>query len=259
MANTLGHWKTMKSLIAANWKMNMDIKEAVSFIKDFKERVKDIKDVEMVICPPFTLLNEIKGLIKNTNIKLGGQNMHFEDSGAFTGEVSGLMLKDVGCEYVILGHSERRQIFNETDELINKKIKAALQHKLNPILCIGETLDQRDNNKTIKIIENQLMNCLNNISEDEMKHVVVAYEPIWAIGTGKTATPSQAEDVHKFIRELLTNIYNENIAENTRIIYGGSMKPENAKELLSMPNINGGLVGGASLDAKSFGEICGMS
>jgi triosephosphate isomerase len=249
----------MKSLIAANWKMNMDIKEAVSFIKDFKERVKDIKDVEMVICPPFTLLNEIKGLIKNTNIKLGGQNMHFEDSGAFTGEVSGLMLKDVGCEYVILGHSERRQIFNETDELINKKIKAALQHKLNPILCIGETLDQRDNNKTIKIIENQLMNCLNNISEDEMKHVVVAYEPIWAIGTGKTATPSQAEDVHKFIRELLTNIYNENIAENTRIIYGGSMKPENAKELLSMPNINGGLVGGASLDAKSFGEICGMS
>lgn len=243
----------MKPLIAANWKMNMDIKDSVSFINKFKVLIKDIKN-EIVICPPFTLLNEVNKSIKNTNVKLGAQNMHFEEEGAFTGEVSGLMLKDIGCEYVILGHSERRQYFNETDELINKKITTALKRNLKPILCIGETLDQRNNNETLKIIENQLRNCLNNINE--MENIVVAYEPIWAIGTGKNATPQQAEEAHKFIRELLTNMYNEKVSNNIRIIYGGSMKPENSKELLSMPNIDGGLVGGASLDAKSFAKIC---
>jgi triosephosphate isomerase len=247
----------MKPLIAANWKMNKDIKEADSFIKNFKNHIKNTKDTEIVICAPFTLLSELKRLLNKSNIILGAQNMHFEKEGAFTGEVSASMLKDIGCEYVILGHSERRQYFNETDELINKKIKAALKNNLKPILCIGETLDQRDNNETLKVIERQLTSCLEGI--DEVKNVAIAYEPIWAIGTGKTATPSQAEEIHKFIRELLTNVYNENISQKTRIIYGGSMKPENAKELLSMPNINGGLVGGASLDAKSFGEICGMS
>ena len=243
----------MKPLIAANWKMNMDIKDSVSFINKFKVLIKDIKN-EIVICPPFTLLNEVNKSIKNTNVKLGAQNMHFEEEGAFTGEVSGLMLKDIGCEYVILGHSERRQYFNETDELINKKITTALKRNLKPILCIGETLDQRNNNETLKIIENQLRNCLNNINE--MENIVVAYEPIWAIGTGKNATPQQAEEIHKFIRELLTNMYNEKVSNNIRIIYGGSMKPENSKELLSMPNIDGGLVGGASLDPKSFAKIC---
>ncbi|HJO01682.1 MAG TPA: triose-phosphate isomerase [Candidatus Woesearchaeota archaeon] len=246
---------TTKSLIAANWKMNKSVKEAVSFIEDFKNYVKD---VEIVICPSFTLLNKLNESIKNTNIKLGAQNMHFEEKGAFTGEISGLMLKDVGCEYVILGHSERRQYFNETDELINKKIKAALKNKLKPILCIGENLQQRNNNQTMDIIKKQIIGDLNNVSEREIKNVIVAYEPIWAIGTGKNATPEQAEEVHKFIRELLSKKYNGNAAKNTRIIYGGSMKPENAKELLSMPDIDGGLVGGASLDAKSFAKICSV-
>jgi len=248
----------MKPLIVANWKMNMDIKSSISFINTFKKYIDGIKNTDIVICPPFTLLYEFKKLLNKTNIMLGAQNMYFEEEGAFTGEISPLMLKDAGCEYVILGHSERRQYFDETDELINKKIEAALKNNLKPILCIGETLEQRNNNKTIKIIESQLTSCLNDIDENEMKNVVVAYEPIWAIGTGKNATPSQAQEIHKFIMELLFNIYNETIAKNTRIIYGGSMKPENAKELLSMPNINGGLVGGASLDAKSFAKICGF-
>ena len=249
---------TMKTLIAANWKMNKGIKEAVSFVRDFKNLVKNVKNVEIVICPPFTLLNEIYELIKVTNIDLGAQNMHFEEKGAYTGEISPLMLKDAGCEYVILGHSERRQHFNETDDLINKKVKAALKNKLKPILCIGETLQQRNNNKTTEIIENQLMNCLNGINENEIKNIVIAYEPVWAIGTGKNAAPEQAEEVHKFIRSLLSKKYNKKISDNVRVIYGGSVKPENIKDLMKMKNINGALVGGASLDPKSFAEICNV-
>lgn len=246
----------MKSLIAANWKMNMNIKNSISFINFFKTYIKVIKNKEIVICPPFTLLNKINELLKNTKITLGAQNMYFEKNGAFTGEVSASMLKDIGCEYVILGHSERRQYFNESDSLINKKIKAALNNNLKPILCIGETLEQRENDQTMKIIKDPLLNCLKDIDDNKMKNIVIAYEPIWAIGTGKNATPKQAEEVHKFIRKLLTNNYNKNISKNIRIIYGGSMKPENAEELLKMPNIDGGLVGGASLDAKSFARIC---
>ena len=248
--------RKMKTLIAANWKMNKDVKEAVSFVRDFKNLIKNIKNVEIVICPPFTLLNEIYKLIKVTNIDLGAQNMHFEERGAYTGEISPLMLKDAGCEYVILGHSERRQYFKETDDLINKKVKSALKNKLNPILCIGETLEQRESNETMKIIESQLKNCLNNVNEDEMKSVVVAYEPVWAIGTGKNATPDQAEEVHKFIRSLLLKIYNKKMSDNIRVIYGGSVKPENIKDLMAMKNINGALVGGASLEPKSFAQIC---
>jgi len=247
----------MKSLLIANWKMNMDIKEGISFINNFKKYVKKIKNVDIVICPPFTLLNKINELLKNTNIKLGGQNMYFEEYGAYTGEISALMLKDVGCEYVILGHSERRHYFMETDDMINKKIKTALKNNLKPILCVGESLEQRNNNKTMKIIKNQLMNCLNNIDENGMKNVVIAYEPIWAIGTGKNATPSQAEEVHRFIRELLSNMYK--ISKNVRIIYGGSVKGGNIKDLITMKNINGALVGGASLDAKNFSCICGYN
>ena len=248
--------RKMKALIAANWKMNKGIKEAVSFVKEFKPLIKNIKSTEIVICPPFTLLSEVNKSIKGSNIDLGAQNMHFEEKGAYTGEISPLMLKDAGCEYVILGHSERRQYFKETDDLINKKVKSALKDKLKPILCIGETLEQRESNETMKIIEGKLKNCLNNVNEDEMKSVVVAYEPVWAIGTGKNATPEQAEEVHSFIRSLLLKIYNKKISDNTRIIYGGSVKPDNIEDLMAMKNINGALVGGASLDPKSFAQIC---
>ena len=248
--------RKMKALIAANWKMNNGIKEDVSFVKSFEKLIKNAKNIDVVICPPFTLLYKLNELLKNSEIKLGAQNMHFEEKGAYTGEVSPLMLKDAGCEYVILGHSERRQYFNETDDLINKKVKSALRHKLKPILCIGETLQQRNNNKTMQIIGNQLINCLNGINENEIKSIVVAYEPIWAIGTGNNATPEQAEEVHKFIRSLLLKTYNKKISDDIRIIYGGSVKPESIEDLMKMKNIDGTLVGGASLDPKSFAEIC---
>lgn len=246
----------MKALIAANWKMNKSIKEAASFVEDFKKLVKNAKNVDVVICPPFTLLFKLNQSLKNSGIKLGAQNMHFEEKGAYTGEISPLMLKDAGCEYVILGHSERRQYFNEMDDLINKKVKSALKNKLKPILCIGETLQQRESNKTMGVIKTQLENCLNNVNEDEMESVVVAYEPIWAIGTGKNATPEQAEEAHEFIRSLLLKLYNKKISDNVRIIYGGSVNPDNIKDLMKMKNINGALVGGASLDAKKFAQIC---
>jgi len=232
---------TMKHLIAANWKMNKDRVESKEFVVEFLKLVNDSS--EIVLCVPFTSLCALGTQLEKSKIKLGAQNMHFEGEGAFTGEISASMLKDVGCEYVILGHSERRQSFDETDETINKKIKAALKNKLKPIVCVGENLRQRENDETETIVKNQLEACLKGI---DVKKIIIAYEPIWAIGTGKTATPEQAEKVHKFIKGKY----------NTKVIYGGSMKPENAKELLSMPDIDGGLVGGASLDAKSFSEIC---
>ena len=248
----------MQKLIAANWKMNKTAKEAAQFIDEFKKLIKDFKDAEIVICPPFTILNETKKLIKDSKIKLGGQNMHFESSGAFTGEVSPLMLKDIGCEYVILGHSERREFFNEDDNLINKKVIAALNNNLRPILCI-ENLEQRKNGKTKEVIEQQLRICLKNANKSQMTKITIAYEPVWAISRGdpshKAATPEDAEEGHKLIRNFLERMFDSATAKNTRVIYGGSLKPENAKEPLSMPNINGGLVGNASLDAKSFAEI----
>ncbi len=249
----------MPKLIAANWKMNKTIEEAVSFIKEFKKLIDNEKNVEIVVCPPFTLLHEIKKLLKNPDIKLGAQNMHFEDAGAYTGEISPLMLKEIGCEYVLLGHSERREIFNEDDYFINKKTISALNHGLKPILCVGENLEQRKNDKTKEVIENQLRNCLKNIGKDQMMKITIAYEPIWAISRGdpnhKAATREDAEEGHKFIRNVVAELYDENTAKKTRIIYGGSMKPENAKELLEMQNIDGGLVGNASLKAESFAEI----
>ena len=246
----------MKALIAANWKMNKGIKEAVSFVKSFEKLAKNAKNIDIAVCPPFTLLFKLNELLKNSGIKLGAQNMHFEEKGAYTGEISPLMLKDAGCEYVILGHSERRQYFKETDDLINKKVKSALRHKLKPILCIGETLQQRNNNKTMEIIKKQIINDLNNVSDEGMKDIAIAYEPVWAIGTGKNATPKQAEEVHKFIRSLLLKNYNKKISDSVRIIYGGSVKPDNIKDLMKMKNIRGALVGGASLDPKNFAEIC---
>jgi len=244
-----------KQLIAANWKMNKTVKESISFIKKFKNLIKT-KNKEIVICPPFTSLHETILLLKNTDIKVAAQNMHHEEQGAYTGEISTTMLKDVGCEYVILGHSERRQYFNETDDLINKKIKLALKNNLKIILCIGETLEQRESDKTTSKIKSQIENCLKSISQNEIKNIVIAYEPIWAIGTGKTATPEQAEEVHRFIRKFLLKNYNQEISENTRIIYGGSVNTNNHKDLLKKENIDGALVGGASLDPENFARIC---
>ena len=249
----------MEKLIVANWKMNKTVEESTLFVKEFKKLVKDERNIEIVICPPFTSLHAVADEIKKSSIKLGAQNMHLEDAGAYTGEISPLMLKEPGCEYVILGHSERREIFNEDDFFINKKVIAALNHSLKPILCIGENLEQRKNGETKIVIENQLKGCLKNINKNQVSKVNIAYEPLWAISRGnpnhKAATAEDAEEGHKFIRDVLSKIYDKNTSKNTRIIYGGSIKPENAKELLSMPNVDGGLVGNASLNAKSFAEI----
>lgn len=246
---------TRRKLIAANWKMNKTVQESASFVNEFRELAKKIKN-EILICPPFTSLPELNKAIKNTNILLGAQNMHQEEKGAFTGEVSASMLKNSGCEYVILGHSERRAYFHETDELINKKTRTALKNNLMVILCIGETLQQRENNQAMKTVESQLKTCLKNTSNEEIKNITIAYEPVWAIGTGKTAAPEQAEEMHKFIRQMLKKLFNEKISNEARIIYGGSVNESNAKELLSMEDIDGALVGGASLDARSFAHIC---
>ena len=249
----------MKKLIAANWKMNKTAAEAVSLIKELKRLIKSEKNIEIVICPSFTNLHAVSRELNKTKIKLGAQNMYFEDSGAYTGEISPVMLKEIKCEFVILGHSERREFFKEDDLLVNKKLLSAIRHKLKPIVCVGETLEQRQNNKAREVIDKQLRNCLLDITSKQMKNVNIAYEPVWAISRGnpnqKAATPKDAEESHQFIREVLENVFDGKTAESTRIIYGGSMKPENAKELLAMPNINGGLVGNASLNAKSFAEI----
>lgn len=249
----------MKKLIAANWKMNKTVSEAVSAIKELKKIANSIKNADIAVFPPFTSLYAVSEELKGSGIGIGAQNMHFEDSGAYTGEISPSMVKEIGCKYVILGHSERRLFFGEDDSLINKKIIAALNHSLSPILCIGESLEQRKNGKANEIIESQLKNCLKNIKNTQILNVNIAYEPIWAISRGdpshKAATKEDAEEAHKFIRNVLGNIFDENTAKNTRIIYGGSVKPENAKELLAMPNIDGALVGNASLNAKIFADI----
>ncbi|HIH42685.1 TPA: triose-phosphate isomerase [Candidatus Woesearchaeota archaeon] len=234
-------------LIAGNWKMNKTNSEAVELVKRLKVLVKSIKanDCEIVVCPPFTALSDVAKELKGTNIYLGAQNLHFEDSGAFTGEVSAQMLKEIGCKYVIIGHSERRQLFGETNAAVNKKIFAALKQGLKPIVCVGETLSERERDKTKDVIKKQITESLANV---DVNKIVLAYEPIWAIGTGKTATPEQAQEVHAFIRSLIKS-------ESTRILYGGSVKPDNIKELMKQKDIDGTLVGGASLDAESFAKI----
>ncbi|MEK6943727.1 MAG: triose-phosphate isomerase [Nanoarchaeota archaeon] len=245
----------MKKLIAANWKMNKTGAEAVAFIKEFKIIVKDA-NADIVLCPSFTALHDAAKEAKGSNIKIGAQNMHFDDSGAFTGDISPLMLKDF-CEYVIIGHSERREFFKEDDGMINKKLISALKHNLKPIFCVGETWEQRSNDKTENILEGQLIKGLAGVGDTA--NLTVAYEPVWAISRGnpnqKAATKDDAEQAHVFIRKVLSGIFNEESAKKIRILYGGSMKPENAKELLAMKNIDGGLVGNASLNAKSFAEI----
>jgi triosephosphate isomerase len=244
-----------KVIIAGNWKMNKTISEAIELANGLKRQLLDISTVDIVICPVFTALSEVAEVIMDTNIQLGAQDMYWEQNGAFTGEVSGQMLKDVGCKFVIIGHSERRQYFAETDESVNKKIKAALNIGLIPIVCVGENLDQREKNETFNIVATQIKKCFDAISIQEATKIIIAYEPIWAIGTGRTATPDQAQEVHAFIRNLLVQLYGQDIAGQVRIQYGGSVKPENISDLIRQKDIDGALVGGASLKIDSFSNI----
>ena len=244
-----------RKLIAGNWKMNNTNKEALELVKQLKDLVKDVKDRDIMIAPTFTCLSDVNSAIKGSNIKLGAQNLYFEEKGAFTGQISADMLLAVGCEYVIVGHSECRDIFGEKDELINKKVKRALDKNLVPVLCVGEHLEERENGITSNIVSGQVKEAFKGLSEAEAKKVVIAYEPVWAIGTGKTATPQDADDVHKTIRDTLKSIYNDSVAEGMIILYGGSVNEKNADDLLNMPNIDGALVGGASLIADKFARI----
>ncbi len=244
-----------KPIAAGNWKMFKTAKEAVQMLSDLKEKVKDVSEREIVICPTFTALVPAVDAVKGSNIKIGAQNVFWEEKGAFTGEIAPGMLKDIGCEYVIIGHSERRQYFCETDPTVNKRIFAALKAGLKPIICVGETLQERDSEKTFQVIETQVKGGLKGLSAEQMKDCVIAYEPVWAIGTGKTATKEQAQEVHAFIRKLLEGMFDKPTAEATRILYGGSVKPDNMKDLMAQPDIDGGLVGGASLEADSFSKI----
>lgn len=242
-----------RKVIAGNWKMHNDIIESENLINRLKQLLEGKSpNCDVIICPPFTSLTEASKQIKGSLIKLGAQNMHFEDKGAFTGEVSASMLKSAGCEYVIIGHSERRTIFNENDETINLKLKKALEKGLKPIFCIGETLDDREKGITKDVVKLQIEKGLQGISAADMKNILIAYEPVWAIGTGKTATPQQAQEVHEFIRSLINQKYSQFVSDNLIIQYGGSVKPENASELLSQKDIDGALVGGACLKAESF-------
>lgn len=242
-----------RKVIAGNWKMNNDLQQSVNFIEELKNKLAGREvNCDVVICPPFTSLYEAKKIIDGSIIKLGAQNMFYEDSGAFTGEISAPMLKSVGCEYVILGHSERRTIFGEKDNMINKKVRKAISQNLKPILCVGETLEEREKDVTEKVVKRQIEKGLNYVTPDEVLNLIIAYEPVWAIGTGKTATPQQAQEVHAFIRKLLTSMYSKDFAELIPIQYGGSVKPDNAKELLSQKDIDGALVGGACLKTDSF-------
>ncbi len=235
--------------------MNKTASEARVLLDELISNLKDEQEVEIAVCPPYTALETTKKLLEGTNIRLGAQNIYFEDSGAFTGEISPAMLKDIGCDYVIIGHSERRQYFGETDVNINKKIKKALEIGLKPIVCIGETLQQRDEGITEKILDTQIRGCFSGFSEKDMEEMVIAYEPVWAIGTGKTATTEQAEEAHKFIRGLIAELFSKDISEKVRIQYGGSVKPDNAATLTNEPDIDGALVGGASLKSDSFTQI----
>ncbi len=245
-----------KKVIAGNWKMNKDISGTAELISGIINNIDFSKvNSEIIVCPPFISLETAAELIKSTPIKVGAQNMFFEESGAYTGEISASMLVSAGCSYVILGHSERRAIFNESNEWINKKVRQALASGLKPIFCVGETLEQREKGVMKDVLKTQITEGLKGISESQMAEIIIAYEPVWAIGTGKTASPEEAEEVHLFIRDLIAEMFNAGVANNLIIQYGGSVKPNNAKELLSQPNIDGALIGGAALKADSFIDI----
>ena len=243
--------------VAANWKMNMTQAESARYIESLLLDLADIADVEVVILPPFTALAKVTdSLGKAPNIKVGAQNMHWERSGAFTGEISAALLRDLFVRYVVLGHSERRTLFGETDEIVNRKVRAAHEATLRPIVCVGETLEQREKGNVEKILAHQLQGSLKDLSDKELHETVIAYEPVWAIGTGHNATPAQAQEAHAFIRHTLGKMSDEATANRIRIQYGGSVKPENARELMLQSDIDGALVGGASLDLESFAAIC---
>lgn len=248
-----------KPLIVGNWKMNNNITDSIKLITALKNLVKEPVEVEVVLAPPYTSLYSVAVANQESSFKLAGQNCYWEDEGAFTGEVSAPFLKDVGCDYVILGHSERRTLFGETDEMINKKIHAALGAELTPIFCVGESHKERESKKTFEVIEKQVRRGLSDVTMHDLESFVIAYEPVWAIGTGNNASPAQASEVHGFIRNLMAKLYDAPTANNIRILYGGSVKSSNIKELMKAPEINGVLVGGASLLADEFAKIIQFS
>ena len=235
--------------------MYKTLREGQELVIALRRELYQIEDVDIVVCPPYTLLAYLADALETSNILIGAQDVYWQDEGAFTGEVSPVMLKDIGCKFVIIGHSERRQYFGETNESVNNKIKAALKHDLTPIVCVGETLSQRESDKTFKVLQDHIENGLKDISDTDIVRMVIAYEPVWAIGTGKNATPQQAQEAQKYIRDLLRKMYNNDIADTVRIQYGGSVKPENITELMSQPDVDGALVGGASLKIETFTEI----
>jgi triosephosphate isomerase len=247
--------KERKLIIAGNWKMNKTVAEALDLVRSLKLELANVKEVDMVVCPPFTALEAVSKAILDSSLRLGAQNMSEQNFGAFTGEIAAGMLKEFSVRYVILGHSERRQYQKESNELISKKGLAAHGASLKPIICIGETLAEREGGQTEKVLESQVRGSLAGFSKEQMAETVVAYEPVWAIGTGKTATTAQAQETHAFIRSQLVKMFDETVARKVRIQYGGSVKPSNARELMSQPDVDGALVGGASLEARSFSDI----
>ena len=241
--------------IAANWKMHKTVHESVVFVKEFRSMVKDIDDVEIVVAPPFTAVHAVAEAARNSNVGVSGQNLHWEKQGAFTGEVSAEMVREAGAEYVIIGHSERRRLFGDTDELVNRRLVAALGVKLTPIVCIGETLDEREANQTLEVLDRQIKVGLDRMTGEQVAGLVIAYEPVWAIGTGRNATPEQAGEAHAHIRHRTRQWFGGDAADHCHVIYGGSVKSDNIKDLAALPDVDGALVGGASLDIKGFFDI----
>ena len=241
--------------ICGNWKLNKTIAEAVAFVEELKNSIAEAKDVEIGIGAPFTCLSALSQACAGTAVKSGAEDCYWEESGAFTGEVAPSMIKDAGCAFVIIGHSERRQYFGETDETVNKKVKAALAAGLQVIMCVGELLEQRENGTTNDVVKTQTIGGLEGLSAVDMKNIVIAYEPVWAIGTGKVATPDQAQEVHAFIRSVVADMFDQEVADGLRIQYGGSVKPDNVKVLMACPDVDGALVGGAALAADSFAKL----
>jgi len=241
--------------IAGNWKMFKTVHDTVVYVKEFRSVVKDIEDVEIVLAPPYTALHAAAEAARNSNVGISGQDLHWEREGAFTGEVSGLMVREAGAEYIIIGHSERRQYFGETDATVSRKLHAALNAKLIPIVCIGETLDERERNETLAVLDRQIKDGFDGITGEQVGALVIAYEPVWAIGTGRTATAAQAQEAHAHIRQRLRQWFGGPAADECHVIYGGSVKPDNTRDLIGQPDVDGALVGGASLEIKSFSEI----
>ena len=244
-----------KPLVAGNWKMNLLVADAVELVKALKPLVQDVSAVDLVVCPPFTALHAVSETLKGSNIAVGGQDCYVKESGAFTGEIAPQMLRDVGCAWTIVGHSERRQYFSESDAFLNEKLKSALDAGLKIMFCIGETLDEREGGRMFEVLTRQVTGGLAGLADAEFANLAIAYEPVWAIGTGATATPEQAEEAHAFVRKLVTDQFNESVAEKVRLQYGGSVSPGNAAELMAKPDVDGSLVGGASLKADSFAAI----